>query len=137
MPESANTFHVGDEVVVTIAQDGHAYLEGEVTAFRGRNAVVKLSAPHTSHKLSGRWLRITRDDGDLRWRDPVSLIDVRLYPRSPHLRFPWGNRQLSTSATMRLRTHSGATPSASGRPVTADQSAAEADAAKGLKGADE
>jgi hypothetical protein len=103
MTEPATAFRVGDEVVVDFPEDGRAFLQGEVTAFKGRNAIIKLTSPHRSDALSGSWLRVTRGDGLERWHDPASLVDVRLYERPPRLQHPWGNRQLSTSAMMRRR----------------------------------
>jgi hypothetical protein len=107
MPEPVRAFRVGDEVVVDLRDDGHAFLQGEVTAFKGRTAIIKLASQHRGEALSGRWLRVTRSDGVQRWHDPANLIDVRLYQHPPRLRYPWGNRQLSTSAMMRRRVANG------------------------------
>jgi hypothetical protein len=103
MAERTSLLRVGDPVVIELETEGHGHLEGELTAFKGHNAIIKLTSPHTSEALTGQWLRITRGNGHQRWQDPVNIVDVRLYPRSPRLVRPWGNNRLTTRAILRRR----------------------------------
>ena len=96
-------FRVGDEVVVAAASDGRAFLDGRLTAIRGQHAIVRLNHTHAAHGLSGSWLLLKRSGERERWRDPVTLDEVRLFRHSPRLRNPWGNRHIATAATMRRR----------------------------------
>ena len=89
--------------MVSLAADGERYLEGQLTAIRGHDAVVQLNAAHTTGGRSGSWLRLTREDHGLRWRDPVDLAEIRLYRHSPRLRLPWGNHHLGRTGTLRRR----------------------------------
>ena len=77
-------------------------MPGRVTAIRRRNAIVRLDRPLAADVVSGEWLLLTRDDAGARWRDPVELVDVRLYPQPPSLQSPTRSRQLASRGTMRL-----------------------------------